>query len=141
MTSENFRIVVDSYAWIEYFLGTRGGAFVEKVILEAQEAYTPTIVLAEIAAKYGREGAPKQAIKERLRLISETTVITPITIDTATEIPKAKTDLQKNAQKLGLKQAPSLADAIILATARKLEARVLTRDQHFKNLKETLWIP
>lgn len=141
MTSENSRIVVDSYAWIEYFLGTRRGAFVEKAILEAQEAYTPAIVLAEIAAKYGREGAPKQAIKERLKLISETTVITPITIDTATEIPKAKTDLQKNAQKLGLKQKPSLADAIILATARKLEAHVLTRDQHFKNLKETLWIP
>ena len=35
---------------------------------------------------------------------------------------------------------PSLFDAIVLATARLLKAKVLTGDEHFKELPETLWI-
>jgi predicted nucleic acid-binding protein len=34
----------------------------------------------------------------------------------------------------------SLADAYILATARKLKAQVLTGDLHFKNVKEAILI-
>jgi len=35
---------------------------------------------------------------------------------------------------------PSLFDAIVLATARLLNAKVVTGDEHFKGMPETLWI-
>jgi len=34
----------------------------------------------------------------------------------------------------------SLFDAIILATARTLNAKIITGDEHFRDLDETLWI-
>ena len=60
------KIVVDSYAWIEIFLGTEKGKSASKAIEDAEQAITPEIVLAEISRKYlpGRsEGIfdPKQA--------------------------------------------------------------------------------
>jgi len=35
---------------------------------------------------------------------------------------------------------PSLADAIILATARILDAKVVTGDQHFRGLPNVIWL-
>ncbi|MEM2768072.1 MAG: PIN domain-containing protein, partial [Candidatus Bathyarchaeia archaeon] len=49
-------VVVDSYAWIEIFIGSSQGEKAKEAILKAEEAYTPDIVLAEIARKYMREG-------------------------------------------------------------------------------------
>jgi predicted nucleic acid-binding protein len=48
-------VVYDTYAWIEYFLGTSKGAQVKKLLDKG--GYTPSIVLAEISRKYFREGA------------------------------------------------------------------------------------
>jgi predicted nucleic acid-binding protein len=71
-------VVVDSYAWIEIFIGSLKGEKAKKAIQEAEEAYTPDIVLAEIARKYIREGAKEQTINQRLKIIEETTEIVPI---------------------------------------------------------------
>jgi len=48
-------IVLDSYAWIEYFLGSDTGRTVREY-LNTEEVVTPSIVLAEIARKYLRDG-------------------------------------------------------------------------------------
>ncbi|HIE32764.1 MAG TPA: type II toxin-antitoxin system VapC family toxin [Thermodesulfobacteriaceae bacterium] len=56
MRIENCRVVVDSYAWIEYFSGSKAGELVKEYLISASSAYTPSIVLAEIARKYMREG-------------------------------------------------------------------------------------
>jgi len=58
----------------------------------------------------------------------------------ALETGKAYLELVKHAKNIGLRQKPSFVDAIILATARKLQAKIITGDKHFKGLKETIWI-
>jgi predicted nucleic acid-binding protein len=52
------KIVADSYAWIEVFLGSAAGDDARRSMLEAEEVFTPDTVLAEIARKYNREGSP-----------------------------------------------------------------------------------
>ncbi|MDK2383479.1 MAG: PIN domain-containing protein, partial [Candidatus Korarchaeota archaeon] len=49
-------LVVDSYAWIEYFLGSDKGKKVLEELRRAEEVITPSVVLAELAHKYFREG-------------------------------------------------------------------------------------
>ncbi|MEM3566313.1 MAG: PIN domain-containing protein [Candidatus Bathyarchaeia archaeon] len=132
-------VVVDSYAWIEIFIGSSRGEKAMKTIREAEDAYTPDIVLTEIARKYIREGAKENTIQQRLKTIEETTEITPINPQTAIESAKCYTQLTEKAKKEGLK-APSLFDAIILATAKTLNAKLITGDQHFKDLNQTIWI-
>jgi hypothetical protein len=45
------KYVIDSYAWIEYFMGTKTGEKVKPIIENTEEKITPTICLAEIYAK------------------------------------------------------------------------------------------
>jgi predicted nucleic acid-binding protein len=132
-------VVVDSYAWIEIFIGSLKGEKAKKAIQEAEEAYTPDIVLAEIARKYIREGAKEQTINQRLKIIEETTEIVPINPQLAIESAKCYLQLTEKARKENLK-APSLFDAIIMATAKTLNAKLITGDEHFRGLNQTIWI-
>jgi len=61
-------IVLDSYAWIEYFLGSVSGRIV-KEYLESEEVCTPSIVLVEVARKYLREGINEDDVFRRLLFI------------------------------------------------------------------------
>jgi predicted nucleic acid-binding protein len=132
-------VVIDSYAWIEIFIGSHKGEKAREAIQNAEEAYTPDIVLAEIARKYLREGTKEQTIRERLKTIEETTEITSIDSQTAIETAKCYIQLTEKAKKENLK-APSLFDAIILATAKTLNAKLVTGDEHFRGLSQTIWI-
>ena len=133
------RIVVDSYAWIELFIGSKKGSKAREIIIEAEEVYTPDFVLAEIARKYLREGVDQQTILERLRKISESSDVTSISVEAALESAKCYFEFKEKSKEAGI-PSPSLFDAMVLATARILKARVVTGDKHFKNLNETLWL-
>ena len=133
------RIVVDSYAWIEIFLGSKKGqsAFLE--IQDAELVVTPEMALAEIARKYLREGAREQIIRSRLQTISESSELSHIDEATAIGSGRAYLELQEKAKKENI-DTPSLFDGIVLATARLNKAKVLTGDPHFRGLPETIWL-
>lgn len=131
-------IVLDSYAWIEYFLGSDAGKVV-KGILDAEEATTPSIVLAEIARKYLRERIEEKNVLERLLFITANSAIAEINADIGVSAAKAYSELLEKTRREKLNK-PSLADGIILATGRCLRAKILTGDEHFKGLDEAVYI-
>ena len=139
-TGQYINVVIDTFAWIEYFNGTTEGIKVKDIIIEAEYVYTPSIVLAELARKYFRSGVDYKTIEERLKIIEELSIIVGIDSTLALKAAEAYFDLISHTRKLGLKSKPGLGDALILATARLLKAKVVTGDQHFKGLKETIWI-
>jgi len=133
------KTVIDSYAWIEHFLGSEKGGKTDEILQNSDEIYTPDIVLAEIARKYIREGIEDNIIQSRLQQIEDVSNIVALNAEIALLAAKYFLEMQANAKKLKL-TLPSLFDAIILATGRSLNAKILTGDQHFKNLPETLWL-
>ena len=135
----NYSIIIDTYAWIEYFSGTNMGKRVKRILAE-EYTYTPTIVLAEIARKYIREGINTSVVKQRLQIIGELSTIIRIDYSIALEAAKAYLELLEHSKKLGLRTKPGLGDAIILATAKVLNAKVLTGDRHFQELDITIWM-
>ena len=133
------KTVIDTYAWIEFFSGTEKGLKVKDILENSEEIYTPGVVLAEIARKFFSEGKENVFINSRLELITAASNITGIDAELAIEAAKCYLELMENARKSKL-NTPSLFDAIILATCRSLESKVVTGDEHFKNLPETIWI-
>jgi predicted nucleic acid-binding protein len=131
--------VIDSYAWIEHFIGSEKGRKVDEILANADDVYTPDTVLAEIARKYLREGIDLQTIDQRLNKVVEASNIICIDAKLAEIAANCYLELEANAKKLKLDR-PSLIDAVVLATGRLLKSNVLTGDQHFKNLEETIWI-
>ena len=135
-----YDIVVDSYAWIEYFAGTGRGELVRRHLEDAGRVYTPSIVLAEVARKYAREGASWRVVEERIRVVEELSAVVHVDSRIALAAARAYLELVKHAKALGLRDKPSLADAIVYATARVLGAKVVTGDKHFKELKDVIWL-
>ncbi len=133
------KIVADAYAWIELFAGTRKGEFAKRKMVEAETVITPDTVLAEVARKYIREGIREETTRRRLSTILEASVPAYIDDDIAVEAGKAYLQLERAAKDAGLGK-PSLFDALVLAVARRNDARVLTGDEHFEGLPETIWM-
>ncbi|MEM0268251.1 MAG: type II toxin-antitoxin system VapC family toxin [Candidatus Korarchaeum sp.] len=133
------RIVLDTYGWVEIFIGSEGGERVRRIIEESEEVYTPTIVLAEVARKYLREGFGEDEILERLDVIDYSSEVVPIDKRIALEASKCYLELTERAKREKLRD-PSLFDAIVLATARVLDAKLLSGDEHFKGMDEVIWV-
>jgi predicted nucleic acid-binding protein len=133
------KFAIDSYAWIEHFSGTEKGRKIKELMDNSDEVYTPDVVLAEIARKYLREGQKEATINSRLDVITSASTIIAIDSQLAFEAATAYLELKKNAKKHQL-NTPGPFDAIILATCRLLKAKIVTGDEHFKDLPETIWI-
>ena len=71
------KYVIDSYAWIEYFMGTKTGEKVKPTIEGQEEKITPTICLAEIYAKTLRVENQELAEKQRI-FIKEKSALAPL---------------------------------------------------------------
>ncbi len=131
------KLIVDSYAWIELFLGGKKGEKVRQMIADAEEVRTPDIVLAEISRKYHRERVDEKRVRSRLETINSTTIVTLVDVDVALKVGGAFLDLSEKAKK-ERRRTPSLFDAIVLAIARVYDSKVITGDEHFEALPETI---
>jgi predicted nucleic acid-binding protein len=128
------KYIIDSYAWLEYFMGTTAGEKARKIIdSPSDEKLTPTICLAEIYSKILRtEGFEKAEF--RRAFIKLRSALVSLTEEMAVEAAKIDVEMKKKLTGWGL------ADSIVLSTTQKKKAKVLTGDEHFRSLKETTYI-
>ncbi len=130
--------VYDTYAWIEYFRGSEKGAVVKR-LLETQEGYTPSIVLAEVARKYRREGFNEDDILKRLLFIVSKTEVVTIDIEISLKASEIYLELLELSKKLRLR-TPSLADAIVYSIAMLKQDKLVTGDKLFRNMENVIYI-
>ncbi len=124
--------VVDAWAWVEYLIGSKHGVKLKEVLDEENsEVYTCAITLAEVISKVARERRDVEAAYTML--LSNSQVIN-INEELSLQAGLLHCETRKSLKDFGL------ADAYVLATARKLKAKVLTGDLHFKNVKDAVLI-
>jgi len=112
--------LLDSFAWIEYFIGSERGAKVRDYVEGDKPLYTPSICLTEIESKYLRELKDPTT---RIELITERSFIVPI----GKEIALLASDIKQ-------KYKLHTIDAVIYATAQHKKLILVTGDKHFKDL-------
>jgi len=133
----SFKYVIDAYAWIEYFRASKYGEVAKKYI-ESEDAATPTIVVSEISRKLLREielgNETQQGRLKRLEFIRATSQIVDLDFEIAVEAGKADLDTKKKVKGWGL------ADSIVLCTAKNANGKVVTGDEHFRELDDVIFI-
>lgn len=123
--------VIDSFAWLQYFLGSTAGARA-KPFIESSKAVTPTIVIAELSQKYPRE---KLVFDEDLRYIIAKTRVVSLDTKIAERAGALSHERKRKVKGWGL------VDSIVLATAREHKVKIVTGDEHFRDLvDETIMI-
>lgn len=128
--------VFDTYAWVEYFSGTKNSARISELLGSGEEIYTPTIVVVEIKRKFLRELSKdnRSILTDILRFVKTKTLV----IDLNWAIAEKAADIVDTISPD--KRGFGLADAIVLATALTMGAKVVTGDEHFKGLKDVIFI-
>ena len=102
-------MLIDSFAWIEYFMGTEMGEEVKEVVESGEQLYTSPIVIAEIYSKSLRTDGRAE---ERRDFIVKRCASIPIEEEIAVEAAKIHAEAKKTMNDFGL------ADAFVLASAR-----------------------
>ncbi len=122
-------MLIDSFAWLEYFIGTEKGAKVRKIVEDSAVAYTSPIVIAEVYSKSARTESAEKA-EERKAFILDRCVFVADDEEIASEAGKIHAEMKRKMPTFGL------ADAFILATARKKGTKIVTGDPHFKGIPD-----
>jgi predicted nucleic acid-binding protein len=125
------RLVIDSYAWIEYLDGTEHGRKVNDFIEGNEEIFTCALTIAEVVSKAARKG---KDVKVAYEVLTNNSKIIYADEVLSFEAGQIHFEMRKTLKDFGL------ADAYILATARKLQSKILTGDEHFRNMKEAVLI-
>ncbi|NJD52229.1 MAG: type II toxin-antitoxin system VapC family toxin [Candidatus Methanoperedens sp.] len=126
-------VLVDSWAWIEYFKGTLAGEKVKELLENSQDKIiVSTVNIAEVYNSFLRDysypdnnryaKASRNAIKQRSYICE---------VDEKIAVDSAKIMHEK---KWGL------GDSIIYATAKREEAKVMTGDPHFRGLSDVIFL-
>lgn len=118
------KIVLDSFAWFEYFYGSDKGIEI-KGIVESGNSITPSIVIAELTEKYRRM---EKSFVKNLLFIKLKSVIVSLSEDIAKNAGEINFERKKKVKNWGM------SDSIVLATARSFGGIVITGDEHFKDL-------
>ena len=127
------KYVIDSYAWLSYFMGTAEGENVKTIIDSSEEKITPTICLAEVYGKTLKVEGKETAEKQRI-FIKERSALAPLDELVAVEAAKASNKLKKAIDGWGL------ADSVVYATGVIKKAEVVTGDEHFRRVKGVCFI-
>jgi len=127
------KYVIDSYAWIEYFMGTKAGETAKGIIECSDEKITPTICLAEVYGKTLSVENQEPAEKQRA-FIKEKSALAYLDESIAVETAKVQVHLKKEINGWGL------VDSVVYATALVKKAEVVTGDEHFRKLKNVVFI-
>jgi predicted nucleic acid-binding protein len=120
------RYVIDSYAWIEYLEGSTEGARVRDLLQPPAEAYTPTPVVAEVTSKAVRRGRDASVAWLALRGSS---IIVPLDGETARAAGSLHAQYRRKVSGF------AMTDAVVLTLARKLDAKIVTGDPHFRGMR------
>lgn len=115
-------VVLDTYAWIEYFRGTEEGEKVRGYVENSSDILTPAIVIAELSDKYKRTGK-EQEWEIRRHFIKIQSEISDLDFETAENGGKLKWELREENKEVGL------ADSIILSHVLEHDRKLLTGDE------------
>lgn len=121
---------IDSWAWIDYFQNTLSGRKSAQFIESEAVLFCTPITLFEVyhaILKKGTESTAKEHIT-RIRSYFKTV------------IEELDDELIFSAAKIKKEEGLALADALLLATARRHGAKVVTGDPDFKKFGETIFI-
>ncbi|MBI2559140.1 PIN domain-containing protein [Candidatus Woesearchaeota archaeon] len=126
------KYVIDAYAWVEYFIESDKGKRVKEIVeYEENEIFTSLITIAEVSSIGTRE---KRDVELGNKTITNLSNIYGISMEFAKEAGILHAEIRKKIKDFGL------ADTFVLITARKLDAKIVTGDPHFKGFKDAILI-
>lgn len=124
--------LVDAYAWVEYFIGSKKGEHAARVIDDPTvEVQTLESTLAEIRGWALREGRDFEVLYGVIKRNSDI-IHTPL--EEWLETAKIRFEIKKRVPRFGM------MDALLIASKQAHGSRILTGDPHFKGMADVMYL-
>ncbi len=124
--------IIDSYAWIEYFIGSKKGEVLKGLFLDKKNQFlTVECCLAEIK---GWSLKNEQDFDQLFKIIRADSKIVQVIEYDWIDAAKEKFEQRKTQKDFGL------IDAVILVKQKELNCKIISGDKHFKKLKNTIFL-
>ncbi len=125
------KVILDSYAWVEYLDGSDKGWQVKKIIEKAEKIYTLSLSITEVVSRMKRLNRDFEIAYKVMISNSKVLDINP---KIAKESGEFHAEIRKKIKNFGL------VDSLLFISAKKLGAKIITGDKHFKNFKEVIYL-
>lgn len=121
-------IVIDSSGWIEFFTDGPLADDYAAPLRKLSSVVTPVIVVYEVYKRLKRD-------------LSEDDAIVAVSVMQRSLVVPIDQELALLAADLSLEYSLAMADAIVLATARKVGAELMTSDRDFDGIHGVVYLP
>jgi toxin FitB len=121
-------IVIDSSGWIEFFTDGPLADEYAAQLRKMPSVVTPVIVLYEVYKRLKRD-------------LSEDDAIIAVSAMQRSVVVPVDQELALLAADLSLEHSLAMADAIVLATARRFSADLMTSDRDFEGIPGVIYLP
>ncbi|MBS3092115.1 PIN domain-containing protein [Candidatus Pacearchaeota archaeon] len=126
------KYVIDSHAWINYFEGNPAGEKIKEIIEnQSNEIITNILCLSELSSFMTKKGFDAEKPYNAIIALSK---IYTFDAEFSKEVGILHANIRKKIKDFGL------VDAFVLLTSRKINAKILTGDPHFKGFSNVLLI-
>lgn len=126
------RYLIDAWAWVEYLIASDYGSKIKEFVEnDENDIFTCVLNIAEVVSMTKRENKDSESAYEKICSLSH---LYSIDEETSKEAGLVHAEMKKTIKDFGL------IDAFVLAIARKLNAKIITGDEHFKKMKEAIFI-
>lgn len=119
--------LVDSSGWLEYFADAANADFFAAAILDTEQLIVPTLALLEVFKRVLQQRGEGDAL-QAIALMRQGRVVE---LDSAIAL---------SAARLGVEHGLALADSVVYATARGLDALLWTQDADFDSLPSVRFV-
>lgn len=124
--------IIDSYAWVEYFLGSERGEVLKKLFSdEKNQFFTIECCLAEIKGWSLRNS---RDFDELFKIIRANSRIIPVTEHDWIDAAEIKFKQREKHKDFGL------IDAVLLTKQSEFNCKIVSGDKHFKELKNVVFL-
>jgi predicted nucleic acid-binding protein len=120
--------VVDSSAWLEYFVDGPNAGFFAPAIEDQKKLVVPSVCLYEVFKAILRQAGKKEALEKSAAMRQG-------------KVVDLTAPLALQAASLSLKHELAMADSIVLATALAHKAALWTQDADFEQLPSVKFRP
>ncbi len=122
--------LIDTFAWIEYLKGSKLGKKAVQFI-EKEKAFTSVINITEIVDKYKRENL---VYGNDLNILLSKARVLNVDFHTAVVAGEINAKMKREIKGWGM------ADSIILSTAKLFNLKIITGDEHFRNIGNVFFL-
>ncbi|KAF5422391.1 MAG: putative nucleic acid-binding protein, contains PIN domain [Candidatus Methanomarinus sp.] len=124
--------LIDTYAWVEYFIGSDKGKIVREILEDEKNVIlTPECVLAELKGWAIRENIDFEELYQIVRKLSD---IQCLTTNDWLDAASIRTEIRKNMKDFGM------IDALIVAQQKRFNCKVISGDPHFEHIKNAMFL-